>query len=416
MSHPGPGMNRREAGGESTNRANRRRRVTLFVIGFGSYLNLNAVQPLLPLFRQVFRASEVRVSLTVSASALAVALTAPFAGVVADRLKRKRVTVAAMLGVTLATVLAATAGTLDGLIRWRFLQGVFVPSVAAVAIAYVSEEAPAEVVGQTMAAYVTGSIIGGFSGRFLNGLVAPYWGWRAAFVFLGAATFLSACGTGWRLPPSTKSAPQRAGGASSRALGKHLRNTDLLATYVVGSFLLLSLVSPFTYVNFYLADPPFRLGPTALSMVFLVYLLAAAVTPMAGRLVDRLGDRRALIGAVGVAALGMLITLLPVPIAVIARPTLLAAGVFACQAAAQSHVGTAAREARSAAPGLYISLFYLGGALGSVIPGLFWGLAGWPGCVAFVLVVQRLTAGIASRYWARSAGNPCTPPAEAGEV
>lgn len=69
-------MNHREAGGESAIRANRRRRVALFVIGFGRCLNPNAVQPLFPLFRQLFHASEIRVDLTVGASPLAVALTA----------------------------------------------------------------------------------------------------------------------------------------------------------------------------------------------------------------------------------------------------------------------------------------------------------------------------------------------------
>ncbi len=397
-------------------RASQGMRVALFVIGFGSYLNLNAVQPLLPLFRQVFDASEIQVSLTVSASALAVALTAPLAGVVADRLGRKQIIVAAMLGVALATGLAATARTLLQLIGWRFLQGVFVPGVAAVAMAYVSEEAPAEAAGRTMAAYVTGTVIGGFAGRFLNGLVAPYWGWRTAFVLLGAATFLCASGTGWRLPSSRKFVPQGAGVASFRVLGKHLRNRQLLATYAVGASVLLSQVSTFTYVNFYLADPPFRLGPTALSMIFVVYLFGAAVTPAAGRLVDRLGDRTVLLGAVGLGGLGMLVTLLPVLAAVIAGLTLLAAGAFICQAAAQSHVGTVAGDARSSAAGLYISLFYIGGTLGSVIPGLFWDLTGWLGCVAFVLAMQLLTGWIAHSYWERSPVESSIRSAEAGKV
>jgi MFS transporter, YNFM family, putative membrane transport protein len=402
--------------GETAIRASRGMRIALFVIGFGSYLNLNAVQPLLPLFRRVFDASEIQVSLTVSASALAVALTAPLAGVVADRLGRKRVIVTSMLGVALATALAATARTLPQLIGWRFLQGIFVPGVAAVAMAYVSEEAPAEAAGQTMAAYVTGTVIGGFAGRFLNGLVAPYWGWRTAFVFLGAATFLSASGTGWRLPRSKKFVPQRAGIASVKTLGKHLRNRQLLATYVIGAAVLLSQVSTFTYVNFYLADPPFRLGPTALSMIFAVYLLGAAVTPAAGRLVDRLGDRTVLLGAAGLGGLGILVTLLPVLAAVIAGLSLLAAGAFICQAAAQKHVGTVAGDARSSAAGLYISLFYVGGTLGSVIPGLFWDLTGWPGCVAFVLAVHLLTAGIAHRYWVPSPVEPSLRSAEAGKA
>ena len=374
-------------------------RVALLLIGFGSYLNLNAVQPLLPLFRLEFHASEIQVSLTVSASALAVALTAPLAGGVADRWGRKRIIVAAMLGIAVATALSATAVTLPQLIAWRFLQGIFVPGAAAVVLAYVSEEAPPDAVGRTMATYITGTILGGFAGRFLNGLIAPLWGWRAAFLLLGAATFASGVGTGWRLPPSTRFVPRRTGEGAFGALGKHLRNRQLLTAYLVGAFLLLSQVSTFTYVNFYLADPPFRLGPTALSEIFVVYLLGAAVTPTAGRLADLLGRRTALLGAVGVSAVGMLLTLLPVLAAVVLGLTLLAAGVFACQAAAQSQVGTVAGDARSSAAGLYISLFYIGGTLGSVIPGLFWSVVGWPGCVAFVLAVQLLTAAIVYLNW-----------------
>ncbi len=42
--------------------------VALFLTGFGAFLNLYAPQPLLPLFRHLFRASELQASLTVSAS------------------------------------------------------------------------------------------------------------------------------------------------------------------------------------------------------------------------------------------------------------------------------------------------------------------------------------------------------------
>jgi MFS transporter, YNFM family, putative membrane transport protein len=374
-------------------------RTALFLTGFGAFLNLNATQPLLPLFRDLFHASELLVSLTVSASALGVAIAAPLAGFCADRLGRKPVIVVAMLGVALATGLAATALTLPQLIGWRFLQGIWVPGIAAVTMAYVSEEAQPGTVGQTMATYVTGTVLGGFFGRFLNGLVAPVLGWRTAFLLLGLMTLLSACITAWRLPPSTRFEREGGGGAPLGAFRAHLHNPQLLATYAVGGSVLLSLVATFTYVNFYLADPPFHLGPAALAMVFGVYLIGAAVTPLAGRLIDRLGFRRALLTAVGTGAVGILLTLAPFLWAVIVGLTCLASGVFACQAAASSQVGAASGRARSSAAGLYVSIYYLGGTLGSVIPGLFWTATGWPGCVAFVLLVQGFSASVAYRYW-----------------
>ncbi|HYL80581.1 MAG TPA: MFS transporter [Candidatus Acidoferrum sp.] len=371
--------------------------MALFLTGFGAFLNLYATQPLLPLFREMFQASELEVSLTISASVLAVALSAPFTGFVAERFSRKRVILAAMVGLGLTTATAATATTLPSLIGWRFLQGVFIPGILAVAMAYISEESPPETVGSIMATYVTGGVIGGFSGRFLPGVLAGSWGWPTGFLLLGAATLGSALVIAILLPPSTQFVRQSTG--FRNVLGKHLRNPQLLATYAVGFHVLLTIVATFTYVNFYLADQPFRLGPTGLSAVFAVYLVGAAVTPSAGRLIDRVGYRRALIGAVGVSGAGILLTLIPRLPVIIAGLTLLATGVFACQAAASTQVGRAAGDARSSAAGLYLTLYYFGGAVGSAVPGLVWSRFGWPGCVAFVLLMQGTMAYIAFTRW-----------------
>ena len=167
----------------------------------------------------------------------------------------------------------------------------------------------------------------------------------------------------------------------------------------MGFNVLLTIVATFTYVNFYLADQPFQLGSSALSAIFAVYLIGAAITPTAGRLIDRFGYRRALIGAVGVSGAGMLLTLVPRLPVIVAGLTLLASGVFASQAAASIQVGRAARDARSSAAGLYLTLYYLGGAIGSAVPGIVWSHLGWPGCVAFVLLMQGLMAGIAYTQW-----------------
>ena len=174
------------------------------MMGFGTFLNVYATQPLLPQFRQLFHASELLVSLTVSATVLAVALGAPLIGSLADSIGRKRVIVAAMFGLAFPTFLAATSTTLTQLILWRFVQGLFVPGIIAVAMAYISEESPGHLVGSTMATYVSGTVVGGFCGRFLSGLLAPHGGWQAAFIALGILTMACAVLTLWLLPRSTK--------------------------------------------------------------------------------------------------------------------------------------------------------------------------------------------------------------------
>ena len=371
----------------------------LFIVGVGAFANLYATQPLLPRFRESFRASELLVSLTVSAAVLAVALTAPLIGFFSDRMGRKRVIVAALLGLALATGLSATAANLGQLIVWRFLQGCFVPGIIAVTMAYIAEESKPGSVGATMATYVTGTVIGGFGGRFTAGLAAARWGWHAAFAILGVITLAGALATWWLLPRATSFVPQRNVAEAFRSMRAHLRNRELLATYAVGFEVLFCIVGAFTYVSFYLADRPFFLGQAALASIFAVYLIGAAITPFAGIIMDRIGQRRTLIAAVGMSALGMSLTLIQSVPVIIAGLALEASGVFACQSAASSHVGKAALEARSSAAGLYVSFYYLGGFAGSILPGVLWKQAGWPGCVTIILCIQCLTILIAHRFW-----------------
>jgi len=152
-------------------------------------------------------------------------------------------------------------------------------------------------------------------------------------------------------------------------------------------------------VNFYLADKPFYLGSAALGTIFAVYLVGAAVTPVAGSILDRIGYRLALMGAAGMVAIGMLLTLAHYVPVIISGLAIAASGVFICQAAASSNVGKAASSARSSAAGLYVALYYLGGCTGSILPGLFWKQTGWPGCVTIIVCMQIFTSMIAYYLW-----------------
>ena len=373
--------------------------IALFVTGYATFINLYVTQPLLPQFREIFHASELMVSLTVSAPVLAVALAAPLVGLLADALGRKRVIVAAMLGLFLPTLLTATATDLNQLIFWRFLQGLCIPGIIAVAMAYISEESPRGTVGSTMATYVTGTVVGGFSGRFIAGLCATHYDWRVAFIVIGAITLAGSLATWWLLPRSLKFVRQIGTRASLASLRLHLKNRQLLATYAIGFNVLFCQVGSFTYVNFYLADKPFLLGPAALGTIFTVYLIGAVITPVSGIILDRIGYRRTLRIAVGMIIAGMLLTLIRSLPVIIAGLTLASTGVFACQAAASSYVGKAAGRARSSAAGLYVAFYYSGGCFGSILPGFFWSEAGWVGCVAFILGMQAVILVLAGLSW-----------------
>ncbi len=375
------------------------RRGAVALAGGCAFLGMYATQPLLPLLMRVFRATHIEVGWTVSAATLAVALAAPAIGLLADAVGRRRVIVPATLALAVPTLLAATSPTLNALIFWRFVQGLITPGVFAVTIAYINDEWAEGGAGAVMSGYVAGTVLGGFVGRLLAGLIADAWGWRAAFVALGLLNLLGGLVLWQRLPASRRFTPVRGFGASLQAMGAHLRNPALLATYAVGFNVLFSLITAFTYITFRLSAPPYRLGSVALGALFTVYLLGVVVTPLAGRWIERLGYRAMLVLGLATSSGGALLTLSRALPVIVLGLAVCSCGIFVCQAASTSHIGAAAQRARSAAAGLYVSFYYVGGSVGAVLPGLLWARGGWPACVALIVGVQAVTAAIALRFW-----------------
>jgi MFS transporter, YNFM family, putative membrane transport protein len=372
--------------------------------GVCAFLELYCTQPLLPLLAQVFHASKTGVSLTVSAATLGVAISAPIFGALTERLPRKRVIVASLIGVSLPTLLAATSHSLGELIFWRFLEGITLPGIFAVVVTYIGEEWPPDRVALIMSFYVSGTALGGFLGRITSGVLAEVFNWRASFLTLGAVSLAGAGAVAAWLPRGRRRVPSPSAHSAFRAFPYQVqdlfRNRHLVATFAVGFNVLFSMVGVFTWITFHLSAPPFSLSTTALSSLFFVYLIGLLVTPAAGYLITRIGLRAGVGGAIACAMAGVLLTLAPSLLVVIAGLTLLSTGVFIAQTASQSHLRIAAPPgARVTAAGLYLTCYYLGGTAAGIVPGRFWALGKWPACVAFIVAMQAVALAIALAEW-----------------
>ena len=375
--------------------------VATMLAGMCTFLNMYSTQPLLPLLRETFHASELAVSLTVSATIFATALTAPVIGMIAERLGRKKVIVPSLFLLTIPTALVATSTSLHGLIFWRFAQGLFVPGVIAAMLAYVNEEWAGRGVGRAMSSYVTGTVIGGFLGRFICGVIATHWHWRSAFVVLAALNLIGAILVRAWLPPAKKFVRAEHLRQVLDHAREHLRNPRLLANFGMGATALFALVGCFTYANFYLAAPPFGLNSAQLGSIFFVYLLGAVITPQSGRFLDHFGFRHTTVLYCTMMIAGLLLTLVKsLPIVVVGL-AIFSSGVFVAQAAATVQTGAIAGRARSSAAGLYVTFYYLGGSVGATLTDWFWHWAAWPGCVTLLGGVS-----LASLWLARISSRP----------
>lgn len=372
----------------------------VWVIGFLAFLNVYSIQAVLPMVMADFHASALQAGMTVGATVLAVGLVSPVMGMLSDALGRRGILCISLFAMTVPTALIPIAHSLDTLIALRFLQGLTVPGIVVVLIAYIAEEfRDGGGVARMTATYVGGTVMGGFSGRFITGHLGDLIGWRGAFVALAVINFLGALLVWWLLPASRHFVPNRNVRGALATLWRHLQHRRLMASCAVGFCVLFSLVGTFTYVNLYLAASPFNLSAAGLANVFAVYLVGALVTPLAGRHIDRLGYMRSLLLGLAISAAGLLLTLVAALPLVVVGLTVCSSGVFLCQSATISAISKNVSEGRSLATGLYYMSYYAGGAAGSWGAGLAFEGSGWTGAVMTIALVQALAAAIVLTVW-----------------
>ena len=372
------------------------RQFAIAIAGFCTFLNLYSPQAVLPALSHEFGVGVAEISSIMTASTLAIAMTAPFTGAIADVLGRKRVISAAMLAVVVPMVGAALAPDVPALIAWRFLQGLLLPPIFAVAVAYIGDEWPSADVLRVAGVYIAGSSLGGFCGRFVPGVLSDLVGWRGAFLTLAALSFAGAVMLASLLPRETRFVRSQGLAASARQMLRHLQNAQLVATYAIGFGVLFNFIAVFTYVSFHLAGPPYNFTSTLLGAIFVTYLAGTMIAPMTGWMLARLGRRRFIVAVIAVWASGILLMLAPPVAAIIAGLVLCTTCGMLCQTISTGYVTTIAKEGRSSAVGLYVTSFYVGGSMGAFLPGLVWDSGGWPACLTMVLAILAAMALIAA--------------------
>jgi predicted MFS family arabinose efflux permease len=377
------------------------RRYAVALSGFCAFLNLYSPQALLPELSRQFAATPAQVSTIMFASTFAVALTAPLTGAIADALGRKRVIVTALFCICVPMLLVATAADIPGIAFWRFIQGLLLPPIFAVTVAYIGDEWPPAQVTGVAGIYVAGSSVGGFAGRMIPGLLSDAFGWRIALATPAVITFAAAIIIAFMLPREKHFIRSEGFHTALRQMLRHLSNAQLLATFAVGFGTLFNFIATFTYVSFRLAGPPYGFSSSLLGLIFVTYLAGALIAPWTGQFVARFSRRRFMLGVLAVWGLGALITLFPSITTIAIGLVLCAACGIVCQTVSTGYVTTIAKQGRSAAVGLYVTFFYIGGSVGAVLPGLTWAKAGWPATVGMLLISQALMATVVWLIWPR---------------
>ncbi|MDR3664423.1 MAG: MFS transporter [Mycobacterium sp.] len=367
----------------------------LFCAGVATFAQLYSPQAVLPLIARDLSTGAAAAALMVSASTIGLALGVIGWSTLADRIGRVR---AISLSVCVATVLALLVPfvpTFQLLLAGRFLEGLALGGVPAIAVAYLTEEIDAGHAARAAGTYVAGTTIGGLLGRLVSAPVAEFTDWRWGMFAVGL--LCSAATVGFvRLAPEPRGFVSVADSADRslwHRLLVNLRNPSQLVLYLQGFLLMGGFVAMYNFLGFRLSAPPFGLPQTVVSLVFVAYLAGTWASAWAGAVASRYGRRPVLLGGVAVMVSGVAITLSDNLIAVLAGLLLATAGFFAAHSIASGWTGRLAIAGKAQASSLYNLAYYAGSSVIGWFGGMAFDAAGWP-AVAVTILILEVIAGL----------------------
>lgn len=308
-----------------------------------------------------------------------------------DLLENRRLIVATLA--VCAAALALPAFTQSGAVfLLATLAAGAASSVIQMLVPMAASMAPDAQRGRAVGNVMSGLMLGILLSRPLASLIAGSAGWRAFYLLAALADAAIAVVLALRLPARTPSIT-----ASYRALlasmGRLLADEPVLRRHALSAALAMAAFSAFwTAVGLRLAQPPFALDLHGIALFAFAGASGAIVTPLAGRAGDRghgpaaqrlaHGTMLAALVVLGVAGAGWFgfdaHAHRGVALALLAGgAALLDAGVIVDQTIGRRAINLLNPAARGRLNGLFVGLFFVGGALGAALAGSAWAWGGW---------------------------------------
>jgi len=344
--------------------------------------NLYYAQPLVGIISSSIGLSENSSGLIVTLTQIGYVVGLLFIVPLGDILENRKLIVSSLLLTVVA--LAIIAMTKQILL---FLVALFVIGLGSVAtqvlVPFASYLATDSSRGRVVGNVMSGLLLGIMLSRPLSSLVAAFLGWHAIFIF-SAITMLFLAIVLSKVLPRRKPSTDTHYLALLGSMWYLLRTTPILrrrAIYHAGVFASFSLF--WTTVPQLLTSPAFHFSQKDVAIFALVGVGGAVAAPFAGRIAD-LGLTKP---ATGIALFTVVISLVlsliiqtssPIGIVVLALSSLLLdAGVSANLVLSQRALFSLSPEVRSRLNGIFMAIFFFGGALGSAIGGWAYAIGGW---------------------------------------
>ncbi|MEH2091568.1 MFS transporter [Nostoc sp.] len=233
--------------------------------------------------------------------------------------------------------------------------------------------------GQTVGSIFTGILIGVLGARVFSGYIAESFGWRYVYGFSGVMILIVTVLLKIYLPNVNNEYSGDYFDLLKSTLQQLKRFSLLREASLIGGLMFGVFCSFWTTLTFHLSGVPFNFKSDIIGMYGFVAIAGALMAPIFGKLADRGNSQRSLTISVSLVIASLVIAKIASnsALAIAVAVLLLDVGVQAIQVTNVARIYTLDAQSNSRINTVYMTTYFIGGAVGTSIGLLCWHLGGW---------------------------------------
>jgi YNFM family putative membrane transporter len=339
-----------------------------------TFCSLYAAQPIQPFFQNEFHLTDFQAILFTTLMMAPLGVAPLVYGYLLESISARLMVRWALFLLGTLEILFAMADSYYSLLAIRGLQGLMIPAILTSLMSYISYSSAKEKVQHAIATYIAATILGGFLGRFLSGLFTDLFGWRFFFFLLGLLLFLNC----YLLKSMTRDVKMKYARPKIKEIVGLLRQKEFFWLYATIFCLFFVFAAVMNFLPFALKKINPASGEAGIGVLYLGYSMGIVVSLNSRRIIQRCGNETDAIAAgMGIFFVGLLFFMIGSYLAMFTGMFIFCAGLFTAHSLLSGFVNTLAKDTKAIANGLYICFYYMGGTLGSVLPGFVFQRYGW---------------------------------------
>ncbi len=368
---------------------------TLYGLTLLAYAILYAPQPILPALALEFNSSNNTTALLTTAVMLPLAIAPLSYGFILERFPAKYGLISSCIVMAICHLAFSNITNITQAIIIRAIEGITLPVMLTSIMTLLTRTTPKNKLQTTLSTFIALTIVGGLGGRAISMLLTEYSDWRYTFWLLALCSLLA-------LKPLQKlpehKPPHQKPVTISHLIQcvKHTKNRYLYPFILIQFFTMVAILNfiPFQIMKTFKQDSYWPI-----LLVYSFYIAAIGTALFTIRMRRRFKNLQ-VIGGVGwlfITCIGLwCFSFNQLPMYCIGF-TLVCGAIFANHSICSTEVNQNEEEYSGLANGTYLTFYYTGGTLGSILPGIWISQYGWNTTLIYLIcgsIISTILLGL----------------------